>query len=1161
MTPARFQPGGTLREDAFYIEREADRELFAALAEGESCAVLAPRQIGKSSLRVRTARRLRELGLRVATVDLTRIGGRHSDVPGWYFGLVQELGLRLGLDDAAEFWTRHEHATPLRRFVIYLQERVLGEAFGPVVVFFDEIDSVVALPFSVDDFFAALRDTYNARAEDRAYFRLAICLMGVASPGDLARDARGTPFNVGRAIRLEDFTHDEARGLLPGLEALGAGTGEADRWLSAVYSWTSGHPYMMQKVCVELSHDASRDVDAAVARAFLRHGRGEDPNLEYAERRLTADPRAAPMLRLYRRLLDGERVVVEREDLDQRALRLTGMAAEDRSASPAILRVRNRIYATVFDAAWVREKETTRLLTEPLARWLVSDEHDDFVLRGHALDEAQAWARGRADLLPEESRFLLAGLEVARREEALRQSSLRDAERRAAAERAARSLRRSIAALSSLVVLLVSSLAVSVWEYRAARRAQHRAEAATRRERGTMARALAAQVGQEIAALHAGVEAVAPSLVLGERPPESSLSGLTAALFAADYSRRVDLPAGSLNATDVSADGRRVVVALNDRMLRAWEAPARASPPLVLEAALRLGQAPQFTRSGGAVVAVADEGVLREWSAADGRLEREEQPVDDATPVDAAPLADGSLRVLAVHAQTLTVVDAGRGPVRSPFRAPVAFKLAVLSPDGRRVAVVQTDHDVAVLDVAKGAMVARLIGTGEEPRGCRFSADGGRVVSAVGGTALAWTLPRGTSSGQPILLEPDRFPESDETNVDLHDAALSDDGRRLVVSGRGAVVLWDFEARRVLERFTAPFAVSVAISPDGRWIAAGRRDGRVSMFEATPSGRSWSFRAHSRMLLAVRFAPDGKSVVTASVDRTVRVFSTEPVTPEAIAATEVAPIAGIGLSPDGGRVVHCGGEGELMVRDARDGRLLFRLIGHMGRVERCRFSPNGKRIVTGGADRTVRHWRADTGELVGTIAAPAVPADVVFSPDGRRIAASFIEGPVTIRVWDAESGTVFGEVPVPSRLPGTVRFSADGLRVLAGGPDGNVAVLEPSTGRTERMLNNGATTANIVVTPDGGRILTTCADATAHVWDARTGEELLVFRGRSPEERAVRFMPDGSAIHFRGVLSPVPATAEGLLRAACTVLSREHELDPVREHCRPYVGGGGFRSR
>ena len=69
----RFQAGGTLREDALYVERPADDELPAALARGELCYVLTSRQMGKSSLRVRAAGRLRRAGLACASIDLTSI--------------------------------------------------------------------------------------------------------------------------------------------------------------------------------------------------------------------------------------------------------------------------------------------------------------------------------------------------------------------------------------------------------------------------------------------------------------------------------------------------------------------------------------------------------------------------------------------------------------------------------------------------------------------------------------------------------------------------------------------------------------------------------------------------------------------------------------------------------------------------------------------------------------------------------------------------------------------------------------------------------------------------------------------------------------------------------------------------------------------------------
>src|SRR5438105_11532555 len=86
-----------------------------------------------------------------------------------------------------------------------------------LVVFVDEIDYVRSLPFSTDEFFAAIRECYNRRAQDPEFERLTFCLLGVASPSDLIQDTRTTPFNIGRRIELTDFTPAEAAPLAAGL--------------------------------------------------------------------------------------------------------------------------------------------------------------------------------------------------------------------------------------------------------------------------------------------------------------------------------------------------------------------------------------------------------------------------------------------------------------------------------------------------------------------------------------------------------------------------------------------------------------------------------------------------------------------------------------------------------------------------------------------------------------------------------------------------------------------------------------------------------------------------------------------------------------------------------------------------------------------------------
>src|SRR5262245_49198254 len=453
---SRFQAGGTLRDGAIYVKRMADEELPEALSQGEFCYVLAPRQIGKSSLRLRAINRLKggDKDIRCATIDLTRIGrGEHE--ADWYFGLIVELSRELKLTiNPGEFWTRHKEMSPTHRWGLFIQEEVLKKIAAPIVIFVDEIDVVLSQPFSCDDFFASVREFANRRADDPNYSRLTFCLLGVATPGELISDPTMTPFNIGRGIHLKDFSMKEAEALLPGLQAL-----EADPrlLLESIMEWTDGHPYMTLKICDALVRQkgAARPERERVAQIvtdiFLRRGRVEDSNLQYADRHFTKEhfkDRTSQMLQLYRLLLEGKRVPANGDDPVQMELRLTGMAAERHDEQGDCLRVRNDIFATVFNHTWIKQREADRLIAAPLARWLASDRRDDDLLRGQALEEATEWASCRNDLSPEENEFLRRGLKVANRE--MEERRRQDERERAAREAADEALRREMEAKGKL---------------------------------------------------------------------------------------------------------------------------------------------------------------------------------------------------------------------------------------------------------------------------------------------------------------------------------------------------------------------------------------------------------------------------------------------------------------------------------------------------------------------------------------------------------------------------------------------------------------------------------------------------------------------------------------------------------------------------------------
>ena len=232
-----------------YLQRsEVDEQLFKVCLANEFTYVLASRQIGKSSLKNAIAERLIDEGVRVARIDLKRIG-QVEEAEIWYFSLLDELASNLRLETDVEAWwdSQPRLSTFTQRFLRFLDDVVLTEISEPVVIFIDEIDTTLDLSFT-DDFFAAIRGVYNDRAQYPAYKRLTFVLLGVATPNELIKDNRRTPFNIGRPIPMRDFTRAECKRLSEAIEA--KHPRQSQNYFKQIYDWTSGHPYLTQKLCV-----------------------------------------------------------------------------------------------------------------------------------------------------------------------------------------------------------------------------------------------------------------------------------------------------------------------------------------------------------------------------------------------------------------------------------------------------------------------------------------------------------------------------------------------------------------------------------------------------------------------------------------------------------------------------------------------------------------------------------------------------------------------------------------------------------------------------------------------------------------------------------------------------------------------------------------------
>ncbi len=412
------------------------------------------------------------------------------------------------------------------------------------------------------------------------------------------------------------------------------------------------------------------------------------------------------------------------------------------------------------------------------------------------------------------------------------------------------------------------------------------------------------------------------------------------------------------------------------------------------------------------------------------------------------------------------------------------------------------DSQLACVDATNG----EVVWTTQEPTGKRLGTvhitphgDRAFLFNQVGNLILAKLAPAGYQElGRCLLVEPTAGFRAQGVVTWAHPAyankhvfARSDReliSASLAAADQPAAAVATAIKPRLIEETSQWDAPSVlAFAAPGRELVTGSWQGTIELLDVTTGKQLAALGKHKDGICSIAFSTDGTLMVSAG-------------------GSEFTP------GRNGGKT-----SGQIKLWNVAQRKEIGELVGHTSKVFSAAFSPNGKSLVTGAADRTVRLWDTSTLKETANLKSHTDAVwSVAFSPDGKTVVSAGADRRVI--VWDIASGQPVAELKGHEEEVRAVAFSRDGNTLATGSADWTVRLWDARLHQQQAVFSthHGGITC-VAFSPDGKLLASGSGDQTIKLWNVATRSETETLRDHRSGVTGLAFAPDGRSLVSAGV--------------------------------------------